>query len=110
MTVGWHPARRRSSSVDTGKLFRIIGLHEQSAGTSRGFFYFFNPQILELLVKIVNGCSLNGAYWFFYGSTSNVALQYTVEDLKACKTKTVNVPLGQFAANGDVEFFGQSCP
>jgi hypothetical protein len=39
-----------------------------------------------------------------------VALQYTVEDLKACKTKTVNVPLGQFAANGDVEFFGQSCP
>ncbi|HRA79854.1 MAG TPA: hypothetical protein PK956_13655, partial [Burkholderiaceae bacterium] len=75
-----------------------------------GFFYFFNPQILELLVKIVNGCSLNGAYWFFYGSTSNVALHYTVEDLHACKTKTVDVPLGQFASNGDVEFFGQSCP
>jgi len=75
-----------------------------------GFFYFFNPQILELLVKVVNGCSLNGAYWFFYGSTSNVALQYTVEDLHACKTKTVDVPLGQFASNGDVEFFGQSCP
>lgn len=85
-------------------------MHEQSAGTSSGFFYFFNPQILELLVKIVNGCSLNGAYWFFYGSTSNVALQYTVDDLKACKTKTVDVPLGQFASNGDVEFFGQPCP
>ena len=75
-----------------------------------GFFYFFNPQILELLVKIVNGCSLNGAYWFFYGSTSNVALDYTVEDLQACETKTVTVPLGQFASNGDVEFFAQSCP
>ncbi len=75
-----------------------------------GFFYFFNPQILELLVKVVNGCSLNGAYWFFYGSTSNVALHYTVEDLHACKSKTVDVPLGQFASNGDVEFFSQSCP
>lgn len=75
-----------------------------------GFFYFFNPQILELLVKVVNGCSLNGAYWFFYGSTSNVALHYTVEDLHACKSKTVDVPLGQFASNGDVAFFSQSCP
>ena len=67
-------------------------------------------QILELLVKVVNGCSLNGAYWFFYGSTSNVALHYTVEDLHACKSKTVDVPLGQFASNGDVAFFSQSCP
>ncbi len=75
-----------------------------------GFFYFFNPQILELLVKIVNGCSLNGAYWFYYGSTSNVALHYTVEDLKVCETKTVSVPLGQFASNGDVGFFAHSCP
>ncbi len=75
-----------------------------------GFFYFFNPQILELLVKVVNGCSLNGAYWFFYGSTSNVALHYTVEDLHACRSKTVDVPLGQFASNGDVAFFSQSCP
>ena len=75
-----------------------------------GFFYFFNPQILELLVKVVNGCSLNGAYWFFYGSTSNVALDYTVEDLKTCETKRVSVPLGQFASNGDVAFFPHSCP
>ena len=28
-----------------------------------------------------------------------------VEDLQACETKTVTVPLGQFASNGDVEFF-----
>jgi len=75
-----------------------------------GFFYFFNPQILELLVKIVNGCSANGSYWFFYASTSNVALAYTVEDLQACKAETVTVPLGQFASNGDIEFFDQSCP
>ncbi len=75
-----------------------------------GFFYFFNPQILELLVKIVNGCSANGAYWFFYGSTSNVALHYTVEDLQACRSETVDVPLGIFASNGDTEFFDQSCP
>ena len=75
-----------------------------------GFFYFFNPQILELLVKIVNGCSANGSYWFFYGSTSNVALTYTVEDLQACKVETVTVPLGQFASNGDIGFFDQSCP
>jgi len=39
-----------------------------------------------------------------------VALDYTVEDLKTCETKRVNVPLGQFASNGDVAFFPHSCP
>ena len=54
--------------------------------------YFFNPQILELLVKIVNGCSANGAYWFFYGSTSNVELEYTVEDLQAWRDRDRDRP------------------
>lgn len=75
-----------------------------------GFFYFFDPLILELLVKIVNGCGLNDAYWFFYASASNVGLVYTVDDLQTCEKRTVNVPVGQFASNGDVEFFGESCP
>ena len=71
---------------------------------------FKDVEIVELLVKIVNGCSANGAYWFFYGSTSNVELAYTVEDLQACAIEIVTVPLGQFASAGDNEFFGQSCP
>lgn len=75
-----------------------------------GFFYFFNSQILELLVKIVNGCGFNNAYWFYYGSTSNVGLVYTVEDLQTCTERTVDVPIGTFASNGDIEFFQASCP
>jgi peptidyl-Lys metalloendopeptidase len=75
-----------------------------------GFFYFFNSQILELLVKIVNGCTLNNSYWFFYGSTSNVGLVYTVEDLQTCESKTVTVPVGEFASNGETAFFNHSCP
>jgi hypothetical protein len=74
-----------------------------------GFFYFFDPNVLELLVKIVNGCGLNDAYWFYYGSTSNVGLTYTVQDYQTCDVKTIQVPIGTFASNGLIDFFDESC-
>jgi hypothetical protein len=75
-----------------------------------GFFYFFDPLILELLVKVVNGCGFNNSYWFYYGSTTNVGLVYTVKDLQKCVERTFPVPIGTFASNGDIEFFDTSCP
>jgi plastocyanin len=74
-----------------------------------GFFYFFQPEVLELLVKIVNGCGLNDAYWFFNAAASNVGLVYTVTDLQTCETRTVTNPVGVFASGGNINFF-PNCP
>lgn len=74
-----------------------------------GFFYFFDAQILELLVKVVNGCSFNGHYWFFNAAASNVGLTYHVRDTVACQERTVTNPVGTFDSNGDIEFFA-TCP
>jgi hypothetical protein len=74
-----------------------------------GFFYFFDGQILELLVKVVNGCSFNGHYWFFNAAASNVGLTYRVRDTVACQERTVTNPVGTFDSNGHIEFFA-TCP
>ncbi len=69
-----------------------------------GFFYFFNnPNNLELLVKMVRGCgtSLN-AYWFFYAAASNVGLEYEVLDTTRCVTKTYSNEVGNCASFGDI--------
>ena len=76
-----------------------------------GFFYFFsNPNNLELLVKMVRGCgtSLN-AYWFFYAAASNVGLEYEVLDTLRCVPKTYSNEVGNFASFGDINALA-TCP
>jgi plastocyanin len=76
-----------------------------------GFFYFFNnPNNLELLVKMVRGCGTAlDAYWFFYAAASNVGLEYEVLDTTRCVTKTYTNPVGNFASFGDVAALA-TCP
>jgi hypothetical protein len=75
-----------------------------------GFFYFFNPNNLELLVKMVRGCGTNfNAYWFFYAAASNVGLEYEVLDTTACVVKTYSNPVGNFASFGDINALA-TCP
>jgi hypothetical protein len=33
-----------------------------------------------MLVKVINGCSLNNQFWVFYAATTNVGLTVTVTD------------------------------
>jgi len=74
-----------------------------------GFFYFFDPLNVELLVKMVNACSFNNHYWLYNAAASNVGLTYQVRDTVACQDRTVTNPVGTFASNGDIEFFA-TCP
>ena len=45
-----------------------------------GFFWFFNPENIELAVKVLDGRALNGSFWFLYGGLSDVEYRMTVED------------------------------
>jgi hypothetical protein len=45
-----------------------------------GVFWFFSADNLEMLVKVIDGCALNGKYWVFYTAGTNVGLTVTVTD------------------------------
>lgn len=45
-----------------------------------GYFWFFNAQNIELVVKILDATSISGNWWVFYGALSNVQYVITVTD------------------------------
>jgi len=45
-----------------------------------GLFWFFSADNPELLVKVLNGCGLDGHYWIFVSGATNAGLTVTVTD------------------------------
>jgi glucose/arabinose dehydrogenase len=45
-----------------------------------GWFWFFDPANLELMVKVLDGCPVNGRYWVFAAGLTNVGNELTVVD------------------------------
>lgn len=70
-----------------------------------GGFWFFHPQISELVVKVLDGQSTNGAFWVFYGSLSNVEFTIRVEDTETGAVREYFNPSGTFASVGDPDAF-----
>ena len=51
------------------------------AGTDdSGLFQFFNPNNWEVLIKVLDGCPINGHPWVFAASTTNLGYLIRVED------------------------------
>jgi predicted extracellular nuclease len=60
-----------------------IGRGRSKRLTSRsGDFWFFEPSNVELVVKLLDGCSINGHYWVFAVGLTDVAVTMTVRDLR----------------------------
>ena len=59
-----------------------------------GEFWFFNPDNVELLVKVLDGCDQFGHFWFFAGGLTNVELTIEVTDLVADETLEYDNALG----------------
>jgi hypothetical protein len=41
------------------------GSNGWEVATDTAVFYFFEPGNLEVMIKVLNGCSLNGHWWVF---------------------------------------------
>lgn len=67
-----------------------------------GAFWFFGSENVELVVKVLDGRKINGHYWVFYGSLSNVEYELVVRDTLTGASKTYVNPQGRFASVGDV--------
>jgi len=63
-----------------------------------GFFWFFNNANLEMMIKVLNGCTINSRYWAFHAATTNVEYTLTVTDTQTGQVRTYFNPLNRPAA------------
>lgn len=73
-------------------------------------FWFFRPSNVELTVKVLDGRPVNGHYWVFYGSLTNVAFELVVRDTVSGQVRRYQNPLRHFASRGDTTAFPQAVP
>lgn len=64
------------------------------ASDETGLIYFFDPSNFEILVKVLDGCPINGHYWVFYAATTNLGFTMEVTDLSTGDTSTYVNPVG----------------
>jgi hypothetical protein len=57
-----------------------------------GFLWFYSPTNVEAVVKVIDGCSLGGHYWFFAGGLTNSRVVLTVTDTKTNTVKKYTNP------------------
>ncbi len=75
-----------------------------------GALWFFAPANVETIVKVVDGCAINGHFWVFAAGLTNVAVDLTVTDLQSGVARTYHNPAGKaFQPVQDVAAFA-SCP
>jgi hypothetical protein len=74
-----------------------------------GFFWFFNSANLELVVKTIDGCEVNGHFWVFAAGLTDVEAEITVTDTVSGSWKTYrNPPRTAFLPIQDTRAF--ACP
>ena len=82
----------------------------QNFSTDSGLFWFFNANNWELMVKVLNGCGVNGHYWVFGAAATSVQYTITVSDTQTGEIKQYFNPLGTTApAITDTSAFA-TCP
>jgi hypothetical protein len=82
----------------------------QREGLDSGAVWFFEPDNLEMLVKVLNACTINNHFWFYSAAATDVEILVTVVDTLRNVTKTYTKVLGPPApAITDTQAFA-TCP
>ncbi len=71
-----------------------------------GYFWFFSPTNVEVILKVLDGTGVNGHRWVFYGALSSVEYTLTVTDTQTGLTRRYFNPMGQLGSVGDTTSFG----
>ena len=97
--TAWVSAAQGTSGVGTAV--------QLSADT--GYFWFFYAANLEVVVKVLDACSVDGHFWVFAGGLTNLGVQMTVLDTQTGVTQTYSNTEGTaFQPIQDTRF--ESCP
>jgi hypothetical protein len=81
-------------TAEGGGLFgsgNAIGLSNEGV-TEGGLFWFFAAANPEMLIKVIDGCSLGGHFWVFFAATTNVGFTVTVTDTSSGHQATYTNP------------------
>ncbi len=70
-----------------------------------GLFWFFDAGNVELIVKALDGRSLNQKYWFFYGALSDVEYWVTVDDTTTGARREYHNAPGTYCGRADTAAF-----
>ncbi|MEM6794839.1 MAG: penicillin acylase family protein [Acidobacteriota bacterium] len=71
-----------------------VGRRVPGASNVSGNFAFFSDENWEMLVKVLDGCSLNGHFWVFASGATDVGWELRVEDTATGATFTATNPQG----------------
>ena len=75
-----------------------------------GLFYFFGPDNWEILIKVLDGCAINGHHWVYAASATDLGMDITVTDTVTGSTWTYEKEPGDPApAITESEAFPDSC-
>lgn len=84
--------------------------HAVALVSDTGSFWFFQPTNLEILVKVLDACGVNGKKWVFGGGLTNVRVVLTITDLQTSAQRTYTNPLDTpYAPVQDTSAFS-TCP
>src|SRR5204862_4250022 len=76
-----------------------------------GHFWFFTPNNVEIIVKVVTGCGFNSRIWIFAAGLTNVNVVMDVTDTQTGAVKSYVNPQGTaFAPIQDTDAFACSTP
>jgi len=82
VTATWSAA----STAGAGKSFGLTA--------DTGAFWFFAPANLELVVKVIDGCAVNGHHWVFAGGLTDVGVIVTATDTVTGQSRSYANPAG----------------
>lgn len=75
-----------------------------------GLFWFFSPNNMELLIKVLDGCGINNHYWVFFAATTDQEFTVTVIDRDAAQQMDYTNPLRNPADAVTDTFAFATCP
>ncbi len=84
--------------------------HAVSLTTGAGYFWFFEPDNIEVVAKVLDGCAIDGHSWFFAAGMTNLAVRVDVTDLLTNTSRSYSNPEGiVFRPIADTSTFA-GCP
>jgi hypothetical protein len=105
----------------TGDRFRVTANWRKPGGQSgpghsvgltgdTGYFWFFNEQNVEVVIKVLDACQAFGRFWVFAAGLTNVEVEIVVTDLATGDSRIYTNPQGTaFQPIQDTVAFA-SCP
>ena len=79
--------------------------HGVEVANDGGYFWFRNPANVEIALKILDGRPINGKYWVFFASLTNVRFTLRIRDAGGALVKEYENPPGEFKSVADTAAF-----